>query len=287
MRLAVLSDIHGNYIALQKCMSYIETQGIDTLILLGDYIGELAYPQSTMELLYQLQERYHCIFIRGNKEEYWLDYRTKGVHWAQNCESTIGILRYAYENLTDRDLNFFEGMETTREMVIDQLPKIVICHGSPERINEDLTPDRENSFASIRRCKADYILCGHTHVQSIFTVDQKTVWNPGTVGLPYHSNGKTQFMLLNGKGKSWQTELVSLPYDADRVIADMQEERLFERAPYWSKITEIALRTSEISHTHILLRAMELCKLESGICRWPQIPEIYWKRAFEEFEKLS
>ena len=69
LNIAVLSDIHGNYISLQKCLEHAITRGADTFIFLGDYLGELAYPQKTMSALYSLKEKYKCFFIRGNKED--------------------------------------------------------------------------------------------------------------------------------------------------------------------------------------------------------------------------
>lgn len=80
MRIAVLSDIHGNYIALQECIDYALNRGIDTFILLGDYVGELAYPQKTMEILYSLKQKYNCFFIKGNKEDYWMNYNLRGYY---------------------------------------------------------------------------------------------------------------------------------------------------------------------------------------------------------------
>ena len=77
MKIAALSDIHGNYIALQKCIDYALDKGVETFIFLGDYVGELAYPQKTMEIIYSLKEKYNCFFVKGNKEDYWLDYRAK------------------------------------------------------------------------------------------------------------------------------------------------------------------------------------------------------------------
>ena len=68
MKIAVLSDIHGNYIALQKCVDYALSRGIDTFIFLGDYVGELAYPQKTMEIIYFLKEKYNCFFIKAIKK---------------------------------------------------------------------------------------------------------------------------------------------------------------------------------------------------------------------------
>ena len=73
MDIAVLSDIHGNDIALQRCIDYAKEQGIDTYIFLGDYLGELAYPQRTMKMLYDLARENTCYFVRGNKEDYWIN----------------------------------------------------------------------------------------------------------------------------------------------------------------------------------------------------------------------
>ena len=56
LNIAVLSDIHGNYAALQKCLEHTVKTGIDTFIFLGDYLGELAYPQKTMDILYAAKE---------------------------------------------------------------------------------------------------------------------------------------------------------------------------------------------------------------------------------------
>ena len=42
MKIAVLSDVHGNYIALQKCIDYVLFKGVDAFIFLGEYVGELA-----------------------------------------------------------------------------------------------------------------------------------------------------------------------------------------------------------------------------------------------------
>ena len=63
MEIAVLSDIHGNYVALEKCIEYALNRNINTFLFLGDYVGELAYPQKTMDILYNLKEKYQCYFL--------------------------------------------------------------------------------------------------------------------------------------------------------------------------------------------------------------------------------
>lgn len=59
MGIAVLSDIHGNYVALERCVRFALDRGIKQFLFLGDYLGELAFPQRTMEIIYSLKENIH------------------------------------------------------------------------------------------------------------------------------------------------------------------------------------------------------------------------------------
>ena len=102
--LAVLSDIHGNHISLEKCIAEIERRKIQKLIFLGDYVGELAYPQKTMEYLRKILMKYECYFVRGNKEDYWIDREyEKSIEWKEG-HSTTGALLYTYSNLNNDDI---------------------------------------------------------------------------------------------------------------------------------------------------------------------------------------
>lgn len=282
MDIAVLSDIHGNYVALERCLEHAFTHSIHTFFFLGDYIGELAYPERTMQILYELSNRYQCYFIKGNKEEYWLKYRAEGEKGWKYKNSTTGALLYAYNSLNNRDLEFFAQLQPVQEIVIDKMPSVIICHGSPYKVGEKLLPDDARTIDIMNRVNSSVILCGHTHVQQKIVHNEKCVLNPGAVGMPLLSEGKTQFLILHGNDSKWTEEFISLEYDVDRVIKDMHEVKLNELAPYWSLITENILRKGHVSHGIILSRAMELCKKETGDCVWPNIPEECWAQAVDE-----
>ncbi len=96
------------------------------------------------------------------------------------------------------------------------------------------------------------------------------------------SGGKTQFLILHGNDCLWDYEFLSLEYDVETVIAQLQESGLYESAPCWCRVTERLLRTGEPSHGTVLKRAMELCKREMGKCVWPGVPEKYWEQAVAE-----
>jgi predicted phosphodiesterase len=282
MDIAVLSDIHGNYIALEYCLEYAFSRNISTFIFLGDYIGELPYPERTMQILYDVNERYKCYFIKGNKEDYWLKYRAGGEKGWKDKNSASGSLLYAYKSLTSRDLDFFEQLQQAREITIGDMTAITICHGSPNKANEKMLPDDHRTIEVMNSVKTTTILCGHSHVQRKIVHNEKCVLNPGAVGIPLFSEGKTQFLILHGNDGTWSEEFMSLDYEVDRIIRDMHEVKLYEHAPYWSMITENILRGGNISHGEILSRAMELCRAETGDCVWPDIPEKCWSKAVSE-----
>ena len=99
MKIAVISDIHGNYQALKRCLEDSISQDVDAYIWLGDYLGEFPYPQDTMKTLYNMQTRYPCYFLRGNKEDYWINRRKDTFcDWKDGNHSIMAMI-YTYENL--------------------------------------------------------------------------------------------------------------------------------------------------------------------------------------------
>ena len=68
MRIAVMADIHSNHIALEACIAEAKKHHAEEFLFLGDYLGELAYPEKTLERLGRIRDQYPCTFVRGNKE---------------------------------------------------------------------------------------------------------------------------------------------------------------------------------------------------------------------------
>lgn len=296
MDIAVIADIHSNYIALEHCMNHALKRGIRTFIFLGDYIGEMAYPERTMARLDRYRRKYDCRFIRGNKEKYWLDYRNNGECGWLEYNSTSGALYYAYRALNRKDLDFFENLPITDTYTFPGLPAITVCHGSPRNEREHLILDEPLTKEILEQSEADYILCAHTHIQAKFTLPatdthrKKTVLNPGSAGLPLDSEAPAQFMILHGEDNKWTEEFIQLGYDVEEVIEQLETSGLAARAPYWCKITADLLRYKEkcpYGHADVLERAMELCYQETGACNWPNIPERFWEAAMKAFPMFA
>lgn len=290
MEIAVLADIHSNYVALETCMRFALKRGIRKFLFLGDYIGEMAYPERTMELLKEYREEYDCTFIRGNKEDYWLSYAKGGECGWREYDSTTGALYYAYHRLTRRELDFFGEMPIAMKLQYGAMPTLQLCHGSPDKVSEALTPGSGRVERLLEATEVGLILCGHTHRQGKQEYRGKLLLNPGSVGLSIGGQGKAQFLILHGdeETRTWREEFISLDYDRERVIRELSVSGLMERAPYWCKVTEMQLAargryaSADYGHSNVLFRAMELCREAVGECNWPDIPERYWEMAYRE-----
>lgn len=282
MDIAVFSDIHGNYVAFEQCLEYALGRNIDTFLLLGDYLGEFPYPQKTMEMLYMLKEKYCCFFVKGNKEDYWINRKAdKNCGW-KDGNLTVGAMKYCYDNLTERDIEFFQGFSIAQEIRFQEASHIMICHGSPNKNNEAMLPGHGQTYQTMEECPCRYILCGHTHIQRVIAHGGKVVLNPGAVGVPLHSGGKAQFMILHQNMREWAYEFVDIDYDKRKVIREMRESGLEKAAPYWMQITKHLMLTGEVSHKAVLTRAMQLYEEETGESSWYNVPDQYWEKAIDE-----
>lgn len=281
MSIAVLSDIHGNFEALKACVNYALEKGVKTFLFLGDYLGDFAYPQRTMAYLYQLRDSYHCFFIRGNKEDYWLNYLKAGANGWKAYNTITGSLYYTYQNLTHRDLDFFDQMEIAQIVTLADAEPITICHGSPFSNRENIHPEEQHTSDILKHSPTRLILCGHTHIQQKIELDEKIALNPGSVGSPIGVCRKAQFMLLHQHGNAWEEEFLSLDYPIQKEINQLYAAELDKIAPYWCKATLLLLQSGISAHSLLLQKAMELCQKDRGECIWPDIPEQYCKQAYE------
>ena len=286
MRIAVMADIHSNHIALETCFAEAQRCNAEIFIFLGDYLGDLAYPQKTLEYLDGIKKKYPCIFILGNKEDYWINHKN-GKHrdWVWEAgRSGSGMLAYVYNHLTLEQIENFEKMPISMTMRYQGFPDFVICHGSPWKTNESMREDYDYIDELTKRLETELTICAHFHIQSKFTRNGKLVINPGAVGVPLRSNGQAQFMMLEGISGKWETEFITLQYDRERAIQEMDEEKLSEQAPGWCRITKEVLRHGQATHLMTLMKAQELYEQHTGINDWKNIPEEYWNMALEEMK---
>lgn len=193
MRVAALSDVHGNLPALEAVLREVEDQKPDLIVSCGD-VASGPMPAETIALLMTLPR---ARFVRGNADRGVVDafdHRPKGPMpgpFADWCGTQI--------TREQRDfLASFEPAVTVED--VDGIGKVLFCHGSPRSDEEIMTT--ETSLDRMRLFMAglevDLVVCGHTHMQFDRMVGGIRVVNAGSAGMPYGEPGAYWTMLGSG-----------------------------------------------------------------------------------------
>lgn len=286
MKIGVLSDIHSNYYAFRACVDYMVQEGIHDFLLLGDYVSDTPYPERTMELIYELREKYTVHMLRGNREEYLLEQRAVqkglkcGIKWPANSAS--GNLLFTYERLTERDWELFESLPITFRYEYKDFPAITCCHGSPGNARELMQLNGENTKQWLEKTDTDYLLAAHTHHPGEAVHGNKHYFNAGCVGIAIGDAGYAQCMVLHGEKGKWVPEFLKIPYDNKAVVKDIFTSGLHKMAPWFINSNIQILLTGEDHSAEMVVLASWLQAEDIGEeARWPLIEEKYFRQAAE------
>ncbi|MHB1485781.1 MAG: metallophosphoesterase family protein [Saccharofermentanales bacterium] len=282
MKLALLADIHSNYIALEECLNFIENERFDGILFLGDYVSDCPYPRRTMKLIYECKKNYKCWFVRGNREEYLLDYNIHKSGWKYS--SNNGSLLYTYENLSEEDMAFFESMSICSKVEIDDFPAISICHGSPNSTREWLYAKTELTDKYLQDLATDYLFCGHTHRPFKYSAFGKTLINCASVGASTNCQTNAQFVKLEFVNGIWSDELISVPYDIGRLINEFDSSGLNDKCFMWSRSFIKLLQTGEDYTLRCVELAIKIALREDENVNIYDLPEEYWLQAAKELD---
>ena len=270
---AALGDIHSNHVALEACLAAAEAAGATVFLFMGDYVSDCACPQKTMRLLRAFTKGHDCRFIRGNREQYLLDYRAHGGDWRRGTGG--GSLLYTYNRLTEADFAFFESLPVLRRETFPGLPALLLCHGAPDNLRGWAAERPGDAARWLLEADAGALVCAHTHRPSVAAVAGRLVVNTGSVGMS-EEPGKAQFALLKGEGGVWRAEVVRAAYDVERTVAEFYEDGFGDEAGLWPVMVEKQLREGGNPGVPFVKLAYALWTGDGPV------PEEIWRRAARE-----
>ncbi|CAM8645137.1 metallophosphoesterase family protein [Sphingobium cupriresistens] len=221
MRIAILSDIHGNIAALDAVLDNVAGRGADAIVNLGDIVSGPLSPCETADRLMAL----NLPTIRGNHERQLLT-RYPGHMGASD--------RYADAVLQPRHRDWIASLPESLWLADD----VLMVHGAPgddlcywlETLDPDgLRPATADEVeARAGGVAAPLILCGHTHIPRIHhRPGGGMIVNPGSVGLPAYDDDHpiphkvetgsphARYAIVEQTAGGWTAELIAVGYDWD------------------------------------------------------------------------
>ena len=180
MRLGLISDIHGNLLALEAVLAELEREELDRLVCLGDVV---AGPRAN-EALARIRDL-ECPVIMGNWDAWSVDGMPKPTTPVEEKLYAIGA--YWAERLGDDDRDFIRSFVPRFELEGEPGQTLLCFHGSPNSFDDWIvatTPD-EAVAAMLVGFRAPVLAGGHTHLQMVRRYQDSLFVNPGSVGLPF------------------------------------------------------------------------------------------------------
>ncbi len=229
MKIAVISDIHANLIALNTVLEDIKEQNCDKIFCLGDLAMAGPQPVETVDFIIKQTD---WTIIQGNTDKLIVDYSSE---LFENMMNTFPLMAKALREdvkvLSEDQKEFLRKLPPQKELEIEGV-KILLVHGSPRRNNEDILPNLpiEQVEEIIDGVNADLILCGHTHMPAGYQTNTKqTIINDGSVGRPMTEDLKACYLILDINNGGFTAEHRLLDYTREKA-AEIMRERNFDGA---------------------------------------------------------
>ena len=232
MKIAVISDIHGNLQALNAVLENINKENCSKIFCLGDLAMAGPQPSETIKKIQELQKTTDFTLIQGNTDEMIANCDNQILHM---LEENNPVMAHALESdvttVSEEQKNYLRNLPVQKELEIEGL-KILLVHGSPRKNNENIFDNLkiEEVEEMISGTDADIIFCGHTHVPCGYQTNTKqTVVNTGSVGRPFSLEPKSCYAILEISNKEFSIKHNLVEYDY-QTAAKILEQRGFEGA---------------------------------------------------------
>jgi putative phosphoesterase len=205
-RIAVLSDVHGNVVAVEAVRKALKKEKPDVTLIAGDLVMNGPEPGATVDAIREM-EREGAIVVQGNTDIAVADGDYAAAFpWMLESgvpEAIRAAAQWAHDALDEEQLAWLRRLPAERRVRIgDDL--ILVTHASPGSQTQGFDRDLDPSavLERISRTDARVICCGHTHIPDVQEFGWKVVVNDGSAGYAFDGDPTASFALvtLDGAG---------------------------------------------------------------------------------------
>jgi putative phosphoesterase len=225
MRVAIISDIHGNLPALTSVLDDARLRHVDALYCLGDLVGYAPFPNEVTDRI--RSDRIPTIM--GNYDDgVGFDRDECGCAYREPGERHLGdrSLRWTKDRVTPENKAFLRTLASEIRITVDE-QRLLLVHGSPRRMNEYLFEDRPDAtFQRLAAASnADLIVFGHTHKSYAKRVADVWFVNVGSVGKPKDGDWRACYAIVEPAAEM-PASFVRVPYDLTTVTDAIRRSEL-------------------------------------------------------------
>lgn len=224
MRIAALSDIHGNLLALDACLADLESQGgADAIVVAGDLCLGGPKPKKVLQRL----EEIGAACVRGNTDRYLFeDPPSEKFEPAEASQ-----LAWTRREIGERWLAWLQGLPFALRIGDDQ-NQLLVVHANPKSDDEQIWPDADD--AALRRFigkeRATAIAFGHLHLPYARMWRGKLLVNVASAGVPKDGDPRAGYAIFTERDGGWQVKHRRAAFDVKRVATQLADCGIPENA---------------------------------------------------------
>ena len=212
IKVAIISDIHGNSVALKEVLKDAKLNNVDEYIFSGDLVNDLPFGNETLEIVKKTSDK----VLKGNKEQYLIEFEEEKYDW-KNIQ--FKNTRFMYDELTEENKAYIRKLPHCISLEYEGV-KLLVAHGSPKSVEELLNRRFKDLIEKyVEELDADALIFGHTHEPMWYEyINGKLVLNAGCAGVSPHYIGKAEYVILSiNNGKIENIDLRLVDYDIEKV----------------------------------------------------------------------
>jgi putative phosphoesterase len=235
MRIGLISDIHGNFTALEAVLANMNEHPVDLLVCLGDVATIGPQPKQVLEKL----KGSDCTFVMGNHDSTLLDMsKLLSYQIGQNLAATI---EWCAQKLDQSDLDFLRSFKPYVEIPLENDLSLLCYHGSPQSSTDQVlaTTTADELARQFSGYDNRFLAGGHTHIQMLRQHEDRLIINPGSVGSPFKTafeSGirpvllpRAEYAIIEYKDGVMSVDLRRVPFDMTAFTKILKESDMPSR----------------------------------------------------------
>jgi len=222
MKIAVFSDIHGNFAALEAVIEDIDRWQPDVTVVNGDVVNRGPCSVACWDLVRGRQEQDGWYIVGGNHEAYVATWQDRTPERDSRRFELVRSSYWTYCQLNGRTPEL-AALPSLVEIEGPDGSVVRMTHGSMRGARDGIYPDTPPAQMRAQIAPAPDVFCtAHTHRPLLRELDGTLVINSGSAGTSFDGDTRLSYARLSWADGEWQARIVRLPYDRERTVRDFE-----------------------------------------------------------------
>jgi putative phosphoesterase len=217
MRIAIISDIHGNQVALEAVLQDLERQpAVDQLVVAGDLCLNGPCPRQVLEMVRGL----HCPVLQGNVDE---EVVTQAPDKGEKKRNTAAWTR---EQIGKAGIDYLASLPHSHRIANSHGNDLLIVHANPLNLEDAIFPNASDSELERLLGGLDddigALVFGHLHISYTRRWRQLFLVDVGSCGLPRDEDHRASYGIISWQVNGWVAEIRRVAYDVQAVVKQIK-----------------------------------------------------------------